>query len=192
MDFSFSEDFPSGIVEALEEDGFDNLPALLSADRHDTDGLKLKKGHVAVVREAIKTLQFQHGEGPLRTPVSTGRSWGHGGPDLARLLGSLTVAAERAQVQQRTAGGCHQIVDFVSSSLFAEEEVALGGGVTLMLNPKPKLDKVSPAMWITTNRRIMGQMLDESGKNSDVRAYLPYTEMVRELAARYVAVRAPL
>ena len=54
MDFSFSE-FPSGIVEALEEDGFDNLPALLSADRHDNDGLKLKKGHVAVVREAIKT-----------------------------------------------------------------------------------------------------------------------------------------
>ena len=64
MDFSFSEfckDFPSGIVEALEEDGFDSLPARLSADRHDTDGLKLKKGHVAVVRERIKTPQLQHG-----------------------------------------------------------------------------------------------------------------------------------
>ena len=62
----------SGIVEALEEVGFDSLHALLSADRHDTDGLKMKKGHVAVVREAIKTLQLQHGEGPLRTLVSTG------------------------------------------------------------------------------------------------------------------------
>ena len=69
MDFSFSEfsaKCPSGIVEALEEDGFDNLPALLSADRHDTDGLKLKKGHVAVGREATKTLQIKHREGPLR------------------------------------------------------------------------------------------------------------------------------
>ena len=61
MGFSFSEfsdKFPSGIVAALEEDGFDNLPALLSADRHDTDGLKLKKGHVAGVLEARKTLQL--------------------------------------------------------------------------------------------------------------------------------------
>ena len=88
MDFSFSEfcdKFPSGIVEVLE-DGFDNLPALLSADRHDLDGLKLKKGHVAVVREAIKTLQLQHREGPLHTPLSTGRG-DMAGPDLARLLG---------------------------------------------------------------------------------------------------------
>ena len=108
------------------------------------------------------------------------------GPDLAaRFLGSLTVTAEGAQAQQRPAGGCHQIVDFVSSSLFAEVEVALGGGVTLKLNPYPKLDQVSPAMWITANSRIMGQMLNESGKNFYVRAYLQYTEMVGELAARY-------
>ena len=58
----------------------------LSADRHDLDGLKLKKGHVAVVREATKTLQIQHGEGPLCTPVSTGHR-DMVGPDLLRLLG---------------------------------------------------------------------------------------------------------
>ena len=40
-------------------------------------------------------------------------------------------------------------------------------------------------MWITANSRIMGQMLDESGKNFDVTAYLQYTEMLEELAARY-------
>jgi len=38
-------------------------------------------------------------------------------------------------------------------------------------------------MWITANSRNIGQMLDESGKNFDVRAYLQYTEMVGELAA---------
>ena len=101
----FSDKFPSGIVEALEDEGFDNLPAPLSADRHDTDGPKLKKSHVAFVSEATKTLQIQHGAGPLRTTVSTGRG-DMAGPNLVRILGSLTVAAEGAQ-SQCTAGGCH-------------------------------------------------------------------------------------
>ena len=56
MDFSacseLSDEFPSGGVQALEDEGFDSLPAFLSADRYDTDGLKLKKVHV---REATKT-----------------------------------------------------------------------------------------------------------------------------------------
>ena len=57
--------------------------------------------------------------------------------------------------------------------------------MTLKLHPKPEVDKVSPAMWITASSRIMGQMLDESGKNFDARAYLQYTETVGELSARY-------
>lgn len=73
------------------------------------------------------------------------------GPDLVRHLGSLTVVAEGAQAQKRTACECHQITDFVLLSLLVEEEVALGGWVTLKCNPKPKLDKVSSAMWITAN-----------------------------------------
>ena len=182
MDFLFSDKFPSGTVEVLEMRAL--TMCLLSADHHDLDCLKLKKGHVAIVREAAKSLQIKHGEGPLRTPVSTGCG-DMVGPDLARLLGSLTVMAEGAQAQQRTAGGCRQTVDFMLSSLFAEEEVALGGGVTLKLNPKPKVDKVSPAMWITANSRIMVQMIDESKTNSDVRAYLQYTETVGELVAHY-------
>ena len=93
------------------------------------------------------------------------------GPDLARLLGSLTIMAEGAQAQQCTAGGCRQIANCMLLSLFAEEEVALRGGVTLKLNPKPKVDKVSPVMWITANSRIMVQMIDESKTNFDVRAY---------------------
>ena len=36
-------------------------------------------------------------------------------------------------------GQCLQIVDFVSLSLLAEEEVALGGGVTLKLLPRNQL-----------------------------------------------------
>ena len=82
------------------------------------------------------------------------------GPDLARLLGSLTVAAEGAQAHQRPAGGCHQIVDFVSSSLFVEEaKLQVEGGVTLKLNCcDPKLSKLS-------NPLPVAKLLDESGKN---------------------------
>ena len=90
------------------------------------------------------------------------------GPDLARLLGSLT-----------------EIANCMLLSLFAEEEVALRGGVTLKLNPKPKVDKVSPVMWITANSRIMVQMIDESKTNFDVMAYLQSTEIKGELVACY-------
>ena len=50
-------------------------------------------------------------------------------------------------------------MDFLSPTLLAEGEVALGGGVTLKINSKPKLDKVSPAMWVVANTRIMKTMM---------------------------------
>ena len=109
----------------LEDGGFDNLPALLSTDCHDPGGLKLKKDHITFVFEETKAFQIKHGEGPLCTSVSTCRE-NMAGPDLVRLLGSLTVVAEGAQAQKCTACGCHQITDFVLLSLLVEEEVALG------------------------------------------------------------------
>ena len=48
MDFSFSEfsdKFPGGTVKALEDEGCPLI--VLSVDRHDLDGMKLKKSHVA-------------------------------------------------------------------------------------------------------------------------------------------------
>ena len=47
-----------------------------------------------------------------------------------------------------------KIVDFVPSAIVAEEEVALGVGVTMKLQSKLKL-KVSPALWILANAGIM-------------------------------------
>ena len=80
--------------------------------------------------------------------------------------------------------GCLHIADFVSSSLFVEEEAELGGGVTLKLNTGPKLEKVSPALWITATSRI-GCMIIEGKVDFDSIAYLRYTEMMGELTARY-------
>ena len=62
---NFCKDFPDGVASVLSEEGFDTLPALLSASREDIEGLKTKKGHIAPVREAVTVLQFQHGKAPL-------------------------------------------------------------------------------------------------------------------------------
>ena len=50
-----------------------------------------------------------------------------------------------------------RIVDYVpSGSLVNEEEVArLGANITLKLGGKPKLEKVTPAMWIVSNTKIL-------------------------------------
>ena len=138
----FSYNCPRVTVKALEDKGFDNLTA------HDLDGLKIKKGHIAVIREAAKTLQIKHGESPLQTQVTTDRE-DMAGPNLVRLLKTLAITAKAVQAQQRTTGGCHQIIDFVSSPLLVEEEVAhvLRGRLKLSLKP----DRVSPAMLIPPN-----------------------------------------
>ena len=133
----FSYNCPRVIVKALEDKGFDSLTA------HDLDGLKIKKGHIAVIREAAKTLQIKHGESPLQTQVTTDRE-DMAGPSLVRLLRTLAITAKGVQAQQRTTGGC-----LVSSPILVEEEVVLRGRVTLKLNLKP--DRVSPAVLIPAN-----------------------------------------
>ena len=65
-----------------------------------------------------------------------------------------------------------------------EEEWTLGGGVTLKLNSKPKLDKISPGLWIAANARIMEKFIDED-VDFDAASYLRYTQMIGELAVRF-------
>ena len=59
----------------------------------------------------------------------------------------------------------------------------LGGGETLKINSKPKLDKVSPAMWVVANTGIMKAMV--ARPDFCVEQYLTYTEMIGELACRF-------
>ena len=76
-----------------------------------------------------------------------------------------------------------KIVDFVPSAMVAEEEVVLGGGVTLKLQNKPKLEKVSLALWILANATIMRVLMKRP--DFDLDNYLNYIEMIGELAMRY-------
>ena len=95
----------------------------------------------------------------------------------------LTSGRARVHTQQFRFLVFLKIVDFLSPTMLAEEEVALGGGVTLKINSKPKLDKVSPAMWVVANTRIMKAMM--ARPKFCVEQYLTYTEMIGELACRF-------
>ena len=76
----------------LPKEGFDCLVALLGADLSEIDGLKLKRGRISVVREAIRRLQTQQQKDPQFSETKRQRST----PDpasssLSQLLGSLTL-----------------------------------------------------------------------------------------------------
>ena len=47
---NIGKDFSDGVVSVLAEEDVDTLPALFSASREDIEGLKTKKGYIALVR----------------------------------------------------------------------------------------------------------------------------------------------
>lgn len=64
----------------------------------------------------------------------------------------------RAQQQAVTLVNTYALLT-VSSGTLVNEEVALGDNITLKLSCKPKLEKVSPAMWVVANLRILEDLL---------------------------------
>ena len=58
-------------------------------------------------------------------------------------------------IQQQSVQVTKSVVDVVSSAMVADEEVALGGRVTVKLQSKLKFEKVSPALWILANSGII-------------------------------------
>lgn len=183
MDFSienFCATFPDTVKTVLVDEGFDTLSSLLSASELDINSLDIKRGHKALLRETLKQLQFKHGKGPLNNSPPGSCSPGGVGA-ISNMLGTLNLKSEDGDVSGRT---YLKIVDFISPSLCSEEEVTLAQGVTLKMNSKVKLEKVSPAMWITANSRILKSLLNSNGQ-FNVKDYLQYTEMIGELASRY-------
>ena len=187
---AFAEQFQlsSSTIKLLKEEVFDCKTAVLGLSEKNIDDLEgLKLGERAALRVAAASLQSKAGGGPL-VPVSP---WPSAEPedsgrgivdDICQRLESLGIG-----------GGCSRnatqgepplkIVDFLSPTLLAEEEVVLGGWVTLKINSKPKLEKVSPAMWMVANTRIMKAMM--ARHEFCVEQYLTYTEMIGELACRF-------
>lgn len=176
---------PSDVAKLLMCEGFDTLAALACMDSSDIEALSthMKRGHVAQLRSAVVKLQNSaEGGGPMSTGSAASAS-----PvtsQVAELLGKLSLADKTAETRKGEA--VLRIVDFVSPAMAAEEEVVLGGGVTIKLpNAKPKLDKVSPSAWIVANAKIMATLLARSPDSFDVAAYIRYTEMVGELGCRF-------
>jgi hypothetical protein len=174
---------PTPAASQLDDEGFNTLASLTMADITDLKAIHLKPGHFVVVREAVKVLQEEHGGGPLTESVKAATADATAGDRLAELLGSLAVSPQpNATTASGGDGTCYRIVDFVPS-IVGEEEVSIGGGVSLKMTAKPKLDKVSPGLWIAANAKILARLMGD--KDFDVGAYVKYTEMVGELAARF-------
>ena len=187
-EFTFSKwvkdnSLPSAVAQVLESEGFDQFEALIHASEKDLKDLKIGRGHAVVLRTAVQRLQKEAGGGPALQQVEGDNT---GGRPLDDLLGRLSLGG-RQDVSARgpATGEVHalRIVDFLSPALVAEEEVALGGGLSIKVNSKPKLDKVSPALWIAANSRIQTTLMQDH--SFDVRAYAKYTEMIGELGSRY-------
>ena len=97
-----------------------------------------------MLRVAAASLQSKAGGGPLvvvflrPAAVPEDSEWGVV-DDIAQRLEDLGIssAGRRSTTQSESP---LKIVDFISLTLLAEEEVVLGGGVTLKINTKPKLD----------------------------------------------------
>jgi len=193
-------------VSVLAMERFTHKSAVLVMDLSDIDALELARGDKAILRAKVRKYQQDNGGGPLcegrdvtpgqvRGPLEgryDGASVAHqsprllqdivcqdSGPEISDLLRGL-------REQQHKGTSALRIVDFVTAAAVAEEEVALGGGLTLKLpQTKPKLDKVTPAHWIVANSRIMGVLMDTRPVGFTETAYLKYTQMVGELAARF-------
>jgi hypothetical protein len=180
----FTKLFPDGVAEALKDEGYNSLPALLCASSEDIGALNLKRGHIGIVRQAVMELQSKYGRGPLLEAQSPpGSSKEAGLESLSKLLGNLTTGRSAAETDK---GQCLRVVDFVPTSMLLEDEVSLGGGVSLKINAKPKLEKISPAMWISANAKILTRMVTEDPAfNHNVVEYLAYNDMIGELAARF-------
>jgi hypothetical protein len=188
MAFEFStfvEDLPPSVQAVLNEEKITSKASLLALDIQDIESLDIKRGPMAILRRKVMALQDSQGVGPLTVKDCVGQDPVRQRP-LDQLLQSSMPANQPGSNIHEGAGSsrCLRIVDFVPTSQTVEEEVTLAGGVTLKLNSKPKLEKVTPAAWITANARILQQLMNED-QDTDVNAYLAYTEMVGELAARY-------
>ena len=120
------------------------------------------------------------GDGAPRTHSEAGRdSGGRVDFDPSFYLSTHTAKGESAL----------RIVDFVSGAGQETEEIELGGGLCIKLpgSNKPKLDKVSPAMWMAANGRIFAQLINsgELSSKNDILDYVAYTTKIGELACRF-------
>jgi hypothetical protein len=182
-DFVEKNELSTELQDVLSSAGFNTFLAIKNAAIQDIKELKVGPGHRVHIISAIKCVQEANGGGPLCDKPIQDNTPSLGG--LEALLSRMDLHAPQARGLTAARGETyHKIIDFLPSGVVAvEEEVALGAGLTLKMNSKPKLEKVSPAAWIVANSRIMGHLLADPKFNAV--EYLRYSEMIGELGCRY-------
>ena len=134
-------------------------------------------GERVALRATAASLQSKAGEGPL---VEVAPQPAAAPEDIAQLLEGMGIARRSASQGERPL----KIVDFLSLTLSAEEKMILDGGVTLKINTKPKLCKVTPAMWVVGNTRIMKATMARPDFSAE--QCLIYIVMIGEMACRFI------
>ncbi|KAK7096602.1 hypothetical protein V1264_005878 [Littorina saxatilis] len=216
MEFSLSEwiekhEIGEDVQAALKKEGLLGQKAhkcLCLIENQDLKDLRLCKADFLLLKEAVKEIQEDNGGGPLCGPtigVPLGAPaqkqkqsrmtlddllqpvQGQGKQprsDRVDLDPSVYLTARRKDSGESAL----RVVDFISSAARESEEIDLGGGISLkMAGQKQKLERVSPAMWMAANGRIMAELIKngELDTEESVFDYIAYTVKVSELACRY-------
>ena len=119
------------MVKVLCDEGFDSLPALLNAGIEDIECLKFPRGLFVRLRTALRQLKSDHGCGPLISGDGGDKSRqdvsGQSSGTLVDLLAGLNISGATASTPaSKPKGEALRMVEFVSASMIAEEEVTLG------------------------------------------------------------------
>ena len=190
------------VLKKLSDNALLSEDALGLISEGDLKELELKKGEFLLLRKAASDIQQRRGDGPLVCPASEDKSQSV----IKQQLDAILASPDKATTKDRLSGGrvdldpsfylapasasgecAMRIVDFISNSARDSEEIDLGGGISLKLaGQKPKLDKVSPAMWMAANGRIMAHLISTGDLDADQTLdYISYTIKIGELACRY-------
>lgn len=195
MAFSFSEWAEEGelseeVLNVLQTENLQSKRALVLLYEEDIKELKLKKGDRLLLTAAVISLRGDRANGPLARPDTSRQLLlddilNNGSGQTRR---DTTFTDPAIYLTKGETGSVLKITDYVScAGSELESEIQLGGGLSLKLpSQKPKLDSVSPAMWMAANGRIMAELLQRGDlQQQDTLDYIAYTVKVGELACRY-------
>ena len=189
----------SKVVSALKKENMTSVKCLQLVKDSDVLELGLNRGDSILLLAAVKALRPGAAPAPVSTaaPLIAQTSGSGDSFGLHELLKTID-SSQEPENRQSTNGGSSdplvyleckrgealKIVDFLSANQ-DDNEVELGNGITMKLpSQKPKLDKVSPAMWGAANLRIMVALLKDN-KLDSVLDYVAYTIKIHELACRF-------
>lgn len=198
-DWITANELSDSAVDVLKAEGLLNIRALLLVKESDLKDIQFTKGDFLLVRAAVQALQAEQKasaakpkSGEMTLDDLLGQGAAQDGSGAATRGGGLAARADLDPsfylANNKGGSAALKVTDFISAAGFEPEEVDLGGGISLKLaGQKPKLEKVSPAMWMAANGRIMAELIERGDLATmhDILDYVAYTVKIGEMACRF-------